>query len=74
MNYTKGEWICTCEAGYKGQVYHCPLHSLAPEMYRTLKLFIERFEDMDNKYPYSISLDLPRVWAKRVIAKVEGKK
>lgn len=30
------EYNCTCEAGYRGEVYHCPLHSAAEDMYEAL--------------------------------------
>ena len=30
------EYNCTCEAGYKGEVYHCPMHAAAPAMHEAL--------------------------------------
>ena len=36
MRYTK-EGDCTCSSGYRGEVYHCPLHGAAPEMYELIK-------------------------------------
>ena len=32
-------WDCTCESGYHGEVYHCPMHSAAGAMYKALKAF-----------------------------------
>ncbi len=52
---------------------NCPLHEAAPDMYEALKLFAERFNEMEKKYSYPMSLDLPRVWMERALAKVEGK-
>ena len=37
------EW--TCEAGFKGEVYHCPLHKAAKGMYEALKELTE-FDEM----------------------------
>ncbi len=31
------KWYCTCEAGYKGEIYHCPMHQAAPTMYEALE-------------------------------------
>ena len=31
--FVKDEFNCTCEAGYQGEVYHCPFHEAAPDMY-----------------------------------------
>jgi hypothetical protein len=49
------------------------LIAAAPDMYKALKLLLERFEEMRGKYSYPMSLDLPRVWAEKALAKTEGK-
>jgi hypothetical protein len=43
------------------------------KMYDTLKLYQERFESIEKKYSYPMSLELPRVWGDRAITKAEGK-
>jgi len=87
-NYTKGEWkileasnktffirndqgLQVCE--YIKTREDANLLSAAPDMYKALKLLIERFNEMDKKYSYPMSLDLPRVWAEKALAKAEGK-
>ncbi len=75
MNYTKGKWNCTCEAGYKGEVIHCPLHAAAPDMYEALKdfgLYVAVNYDENNKPFYYIDKE----WEdkrKQALAKAEGK-
>jgi hypothetical protein len=49
------------------------LIAAAPDMYAALKLLMERFAEMNGKYSYPMSLDLPRVWAEKALAKAEGK-
>lgn len=42
------DWDCTCEAGFRGEVYHCPLHAAAPDMYEACKGLLEFIK---SKYP-----------------------
>lgn len=35
------EYNCTCEAGYRGEVIHCPFHAAAPHMYEALKAILD---------------------------------
>jgi len=44
------EYNCTCEAGYRGEVYHCPLHAAAQDMYDALKLYQAHQEGTSGHY------------------------
>jgi len=69
MNYTKGEWDCTCEAGYRGEVFHCPLHKAAPEMYAFLKELATAVDDGTERIGAGREMRLSDI-----LAKAEGKK
>ncbi len=60
-------------ASVRGDPDNSHLIAAAPDMYEALKLFNERFNDMEKKYSYPMSLDLPRIWMEKVLAKAEGK-
>ena len=47
------------------------LISAAPDMYEALKLLVERMGEIQNQYP--ITLELPRVWAEKALAKADGR-
>ena len=61
------------QSAYAERQENVRLVSAAPDMYLALKLLLERFEGMEGKYNYPMSLDLPRVFAERVVTKVEGR-
>ena len=42
------EYNCTCEAGYRGEVYHCPLHAAAQDMYEALLTALGVMATLDN--------------------------
>ena len=65
-----GTRIPNCHDQVKANAH---LIAAAPEMYRTLRLLIERFEAMGRQYSYPMSLDLPRALAEKALAKAEGK-
>jgi len=43
-------WDCTCEGGYRGEVYHCPMHLAAGAMYEALKLYQKHQEGTSGHY------------------------
>jgi len=43
------EYNCTCGAGYRGEVYHCPLHAAAQDMYEALKDARNQIEYLHDK-------------------------
>ena len=71
MGYNKEKWNCTCEAGYRGEVIHCPLHAAALDMYEALEM-IARGERRDGNYDRNDAIAFLGL-ARQALAKVESK-
>ena len=72
MDYTKGKWNCTCDAGYKGEVYHCPLHAAAYDMYEALKDCLISIRTAQNLQSAE-HLEGARMMAYLAVKKAEGR-
>ena len=72
MIITKCNKGCSCEAGYAGEVYHCPLHAAAWDMREALNDLCNRLSGCSMDYLYKHNLTLPLSKGQKALLKAEG--